>query len=93
MQVLEGGLDRSPSSDFVTRAELRDHFVIIQTLFSQLKNNISSMLQTNQGNSQPFAQPSFLDLAPQDHLHVLSTILNLIIPKYAGFDTSSSCVI
>ena len=32
MQVLEDGLDRPPSSDFVTRAELRAHFVILCTV-------------------------------------------------------------
>ena len=65
MQVSEDGLDRPPSSDFVTRAELRAHFVTVQTLFSQVKDNISSMLQPSQGNMQPFA-PFFVGLAPQD---------------------------
>ena len=34
--------DRPPSSDFVARAEFRVHFVTVQTLFSQLQDNISS---------------------------------------------------
>ena len=57
MQVLEDGLDHPPSSDFVSRGELRAHFVTVETLFSQLKDNISSMLQPSQGNSQLITQP------------------------------------
>ena len=52
MRVSEDSLDRPPSLDFVIRAELRAHFVTIQTLFSQLNDYISYMLQPNQRNSQ-----------------------------------------
>ena len=57
MQVSEDGLDRPPSSDFVTSAEGGAYFVAIQALFLQLKDNICSKLQPSQGNSQPITQP------------------------------------
>ena len=84
MQLSEDSVDRPPSSDFVTRAEHRAHFVTVQTLFLQLKDNISSMLQPNQGNSQHIIQPcawSLLVWFHKIHSRFLLTILVLIIPK------------
>ena len=36
-QLSEDSVDRPPSSDFVTRAEHRAHFVTVQTLFFAIK--------------------------------------------------------
>ena len=89
MQVSEDDLDCPPSSDFVTRAELRAHFVTVQTLFSQLKENISSMLQPNQGNVQLITQPShpsFVGLAPQDPF---ASSFNYFRPHYSQANSST----
>ena len=82
IQVPEDGLDRPPSSNFVTRAGLRAHFVTVQT-FSQFQDDISSMLQPNQGNSQPVNRllRRLLVWLHKIHLRLLSTILVLTIPK------------
>ena len=78
-----------PSSDFVTGAELRAHFVTVQTLFSQLKDNVSSMFQPNQGNSQSITQPfalSFVGLAPQDPF---ASSFNCSQPHYSQVSSST----